>query len=642
MIASFRRLSKSKIGTVILVAFGVAILASLALTDAQSFMGSGGGSGTLAKVGGQKLTERQLQDELARRLNMLRQQNPAATMADLTNSFDATVADLIDQMSLQEFARKTGFVVSKRLIDAEIANLPGTKGLDGRFSEQAYQQFLNQQRLTDGELRRLIGQEILQQLILQPVAASPRIPVGVAQNYASMLLELRQGEIGLVPVQAFAAGLKPTDADIQAHYAANRTSYMVPEQRVLRFARIGAAQVASVTATDQEISADYQKNRASYAPKSVRTLSQVVVQNQATANAIAAAAKASGSLEAAAKGKADAAFTNLGEQTREQLTSLGGAQVAGSVFSAAKGAIVGPVRSDFGWTVVKVEEVREQPGKSLEQAKAEIAPRLTEAKRKEALADLVSKIEDAIADGRNFQEAAAAAKVTIEQTPLITANGASRANPSFKLPPELAPAVQRGFELGESDDPEIVALNPEGTDNVLVGPAQVVAPAPAPLASIRDRVSADWVRKQAGDRAKAAATAIAAKVARGMPLAQAAAQAGVTLPAPRPVAVRRLQLAEMQGQVPASIQALFTLTTGKSRMVADPAGGGFAVVKLNGVTPGNAVLQPGLIAQVQKDFQEATSTDYARQFLTAVRKNIGVRRYDDAIADAKKRILAGS
>ena len=68
-----------------------------------------------------------------------------------------------------------------------------------------------------------------------------------------MLLESREGEGAVVPIGAFRSGLKPTDADLQQYYTANRNRYMVPEQRVLRIARIGPEQVANLTASDQEI-----------------------------------------------------------------------------------------------------------------------------------------------------------------------------------------------------------------------------------------------------------------------------------------------------------------------------------------------------------------------------------------------------
>src|SRR4030095_6713059 len=104
-------------------------------------------------------------------------------------------------------------------------------------------------------------------------------------------LEEREGEAAVVPLTAFTAGLKPTEQDLQRYYAANRARYMVPEQRVVRFARIGPEQVASVAATDQEIAAYYKANTATYAPSEKRNLTQVVVPDAKTANAVAARAR---------------------------------------------------------------------------------------------------------------------------------------------------------------------------------------------------------------------------------------------------------------------------------------------------------------------------------------------------------------
>ena len=62
MTALFRRLSKSTIGTIITVFFLLAILAGFAMQDIRS-VGSGGvglKAGTLAEVGSQSVTEREL------------------------------------------------------------------------------------------------------------------------------------------------------------------------------------------------------------------------------------------------------------------------------------------------------------------------------------------------------------------------------------------------------------------------------------------------------------------------------------------------------------------------------------------------------------------------------------------------------
>jgi peptidyl-prolyl cis-trans isomerase D len=640
MLASFRRLSKSTVGSIVMVLFVVAILASFAMADISS-VGSGNfglGSSTLVKVGKQQVTDRDMARAMERRLAEVRQRNPEADYAAIANDYDAILASLVDQRSLEAFADKYGLILSKRLIDAEIAGIPGTRGLDGKFSDQAYQAFLAQQRMTDQEVRRLINGAMMQRMLLTPVASNARVPVGMAAPYASMLLEARQGDVATVPIAPFRAGLKPTDADLQSFHAANRNRYMVPEQRVLRIARIGPAQVAGVAATDQEIAAYFKANQATYGAKDVRVISQAVVPDRNAANAIAARARGGASFAAAAAPAGlSAADISVGPQTRAEFTSLAGNAVAAAAFAAPAGAIVGPVQSDLGWHVVKIDAVRREGGKSLAEARGEIAAKLGAEKRKDALTDLVTRVEDAIAEGSSYSEAAALAKLSVTETPLITATGTARDNPAFRLPAELAPALRSGFELSQDDEPVVEALaNQEGY--VLVQPSRIVPAAPAPLASIRAQVAEDWIAKQASDKARAVAGAINAKAARGMPLAKAVAEAGIALPPVQPVGARRLELSQMGANVPAPIRMLFSLGAGKSQIVADPKQRGFSVVKVNRIVPGNALNQPALIGRVQNEFQEPISDEYAREFLAAVRAAMGARRNEEAIAASRKRI----
>jgi peptidyl-prolyl cis-trans isomerase D len=640
MLSSVRRLSKSAVGSIVAALFLLLIVASFAIGDMANLGGGtfGGSSSTLAKVGGETITDRDLSRALERRLTQVRQQNPEADYAALAPDFEPLLERMIDERTLIAFADKHGFQISKRLIDAEIANIPGTRGLDGKFSDDAYKGFLAQQRLTDEEVRQAIRAGLTQRMLLTPVASDARVPVGLATPFASMLLEARQGEIAMIPAAAFRAGLKPTDADLQRYYAANSRRYLVPEQRVLRIARIGPEQVAGVTPTDQEIAAFYNANQATYGAKDIRVISQAVVPDQAAANAIASRARGGASFAAAAAPAGlSAADISVGPQTRAQYAALAGDKVAAAAFAAQSGAIVGPVQSDLGWHVIKIDSVRREGGKTLAAARAEIAERLGAEKRRDALTDLVTRIEDAIAEGSNFQEAVALGKLPVSQTPLITAAGAARGNPGFKLPPEFAPALKSGFELQPNDEPVVEAL-PNEAGYLLVAPAQVVPAAPAPLAEIRQRVADDWINAQAAQRAKAVADAIAGKVARGMALPQAVREAGTALPPVQPLAARRLDLAQLGANVPPPLRMLFNLSQGRSRLVADPQGRGYSVVKVNKVTPGNALAQPTLISRVQTELQGSVSEEYARQFLTAIGKAVGVKRNEAAIATVRKRI----
>lgn len=632
MAAIFRRMSKSVVGTILLVLMLLAIIAGFALQDIQSVgAGSLGTSqGTLVKIGNSSVTDRELSAAMQRRLAEVRQQNPEADYPSIAGDFENILNSLIQSRALQLFAAETGLKVSKQMVDAEIVKLPGTRGLDGKFSQAAYENFLQQQRLTDAEVREILASSIASRLLLAPAAANARIPVGVATPYASMLLEAREAEVAIVPTALFAAGIpQPTEAQLQAFHKENGRRYLVPEQRVLSIARIGPEQVAKVTASEAEIAAYYKANQALYGGKSTRVLSQTIAASEAEGRAIAQRARSGAKLAG-----------NLGAKTREELAGIAGDAVAAAAFGAAQGAVVGPVRSDLGWHVIKVEEVRNEAGKPLSAVRGEIAEKLGADKRKEALADLVTRVEDMISDGASFAEAARATGLAPIRTPAITAGGVARSDPAFKLPPELGPAVAAGFDLGEGDEPVVETL-PGDAGYALVAIESVIAAAPAPLATIRDQVIADWKTKQALDKARAAASAIAAKVASGTPLAEAIAGSPVRLPPPEKVAKRRLELSALGGNVPPALGMMFSLAQGRSRMVADPSGKGFVIVRVTRITPGNAALQPNLISRTQTEFQQAASAEYGEQMIKAIQAEVGVKRNEEAIAAARKRITGG-
>ena len=56
------------------------------------------------------------------------------------------------------------------------------------------------------------------------------------------------------------------------------------------------------------------------------------------------------------------------------------------------------------------------------------------------------------------------------------------------------------------------------------------------------------------------------------------------------------------------------------------------------IVPGNALMQPALISQVQTQMQEGLSEDYARQLVAAMRQELGYERNEKAIVAAKQRL----
>src|SRR5438045_1412404 len=113
MFAFFRRLSKSTVGSIIMVLFVVMILASFAMGDIANLRSGSFGmsSSTLAKVGSQQITDRDVSRAMERRLAEVRQQNPEADYSTIAGEFEPILTSLIDQRTLQAYADKYGFTL---------------------------------------------------------------------------------------------------------------------------------------------------------------------------------------------------------------------------------------------------------------------------------------------------------------------------------------------------------------------------------------------------------------------------------------------------------------------------------------------------------------------------------------------------
>ena len=101
--------------------------------------------------------------------------------------------------------------------------------------------------------------------------------------------------------------------------------------------------------------------------------------------------------------------------------------------------------------------------------------------------------------------------------------------------------------------------------------------------------------------------------------------------------------------MPPALKILFTAGAGKARMAPNPGGGGFCVVKVNKITPGNALLQPalisrlsspGLIGQVQGELSQAAAQDYAQQFVADMKRELKIKRNESAIQGFRARMLS--
>lgn len=645
MLTFFRRGVTAKL---MLVLLGLVLLAIVITGFGAGGMGLGElgnlrGSG-LVTVGGHHITAEELTNGTNRQLDGIRQQQPDIDMASFLRQggADQVLDRLIGASASQVFGNKYGLVATKEMVDREIAGVPAFQNVAGKFDETLFRRALDDQKMSEAQLRQLVVRQLIQRQLIVPASGSPIVPQNLASQYAGLLLESRSGTAGMVPVAAMPAGAAPTEAEIASAYRSKIARYTIPERRVIRYALFGTDQVAAqVKATDAEIAAAYRDKSALYVARETRDLQKVVLPTEADAAKFAQKVAAGTAFDQAAQQAGFAASDiTFADQSREAFAKLSSPAVAAAAFDAAKGAVTKPASTSFGWTIVRVVDTRTVPGKPLEAVRTELAAEIEQRKSQDALTDLASRIDEAISGGSSFDEVIRANRLAVAETPPVTSAGLNPDDPAWKLAPELKPILDPAFAMSPEDSPAVEPVIPNQRF-AIVSIGRVVAATAPPLAQIRDRVARDLVADRALARARSVANAIVARINGGMPAAQAFAEARLSLPALQPMTAVRREIASQQGRASAAMAMMFTLRPGKARLMQTPDGAGFLIARLDRIVPGDASKDPTLTQGVRSQFAPVLRQEYEIQFENAIRAGLKVKRNEKAIAEAKAQLTRG-
>ncbi|MET4897612.1 SurA N-terminal domain-containing protein [Sphingomonadaceae bacterium jetA1] len=646
MLSFFRRIINSKAGVVVaFIVLGIIAIA-FAAGDVSNIAGLGGGlSGSnVAKVGGAKITVNDLRTAAQNEVAAYRQEQPGVDMAQFIGAggFEGVLQREVTGLALEQFGKDQGMVVSRRLIDGQIASIPAFRGPNGQFDPALYHQLLAQRKMTDAQVRTDLERTLYAQQLTVPTIGATQLAMQMALPYASLLLEKRNGEVGYIPTRLAAAGPAPSDADIQTFYTRNVQRYTLPERRIVRYALVMPAAIAAkAVPSEAEIAAYYQKNQARYAAAQKRDVTQVIIADQAGATALAARAKGGASLNEAARAAGLEASAQKGVD-KATYAAQSSAAVADAVFGAAQGAVVGPVRGTLGFVVAKVDAITQVPGKTLAQARAEIVAELTKEKQAAALGELRNAIEDSLSRNATFDEVIADRKLQAQTTPAVTAQGQAPDAPTFQPSTEQRAMITAAFTAEEGDAPQIVPIGQDGGFAV-VGVGQIQRSAPRALAQVRNQVLADLNADRARTAARKLANAVLAKMNKGMPMAQALKETGLPVPPVRPIVASRRDLAAAQNTPAAApLALLFSMPQGKARTLEAPANKGWYIIRNVRIEPGNATGNTAAIQAARGDIGRLIGREYVSQFAHAVRDTVGVKTDPKAIAKLRSELLAGS
>jgi peptidyl-prolyl cis-trans isomerase D len=328
------------------------------------------------------------------------------------------------------------------------------------------------------------------------------------------------------------------DAAVKKYYDAHQMEFLTPETAKVQYAELRADQLAAqVSVTEKDVRDYYDKNKTNYGSPEKRHASHILVSVPAGAKPDVDAAAKKEADDVMAKLKAGGDFAAL---AKEHSDDPGSAQKGGdldwadrstfvgpfadAVFSMKQGELRGPVKTQYGYHVIRLDGVQAGTTKTFEEVRGEIEAQLQKDRAQEKFGDIQEQIQSRIEQpGTTFESLVKDFSLQTGEVPDFQRGSGGGV---LGETPELQEVVFSDSVLAEHRIGGPVAL---GEDRVvLVKVLEHHKPTPKPVADVRARI-VDSLKKERGLQGalKAAQTA-KQKLDAGASLDDVAKELGVT------------------------------------------------------------------------------------------------------------------
>lgn len=485
------------------------------------------------------------------------------------------VQQLVDEQAMVVEARRQGITVSDTEVRERILAIPAFQENGTFIGEARYRQMLQFQNppMTTTEfedsMRRAIAVDKLRTAVTGWMSATD---AEVADEYRKRNEKVK---LDVVPLTAdtFRSQVTVSDADIAAHFEKNKESYRIGEKRKIKYAVVDVEKVrAALTVPEADIEEFYKSNIAQYTtPGQVRAshiLFQLGDKDEATVRKAAE--------EVLAKAKAPGAdFAALARQYSEDegskasggdLDYFGRGRMVpafeAAAFAMKPGEISDLVKSDFGFHIITVADVKPETTRSLADVRGEIEDQLKWQQAQQQAEQQAKVFESAVKTPEDLERVARERGLAVQESSLFLPN-----EPIDGIGP--APEVSaRVFQMKDGEVTQAMRIPRGWLLATLAGKQDPYLPQ---LAEVQSQVRDDLTRERAAELAKARAAEIAASLKTAPDFATAAKRAGLEVKATELIA-RGAPIAEI-GVSPEIDKAAFALPVGGvSDAISTPQG----------------------------------------------------------------------
>ncbi|WP_293906902.1 peptidylprolyl isomerase [Phenylobacterium sp.] len=483
-------------------------------------------------------------DNYKKRLEGQQQGQPIPQDMAEANHLDTVVLNgLATREAFSELLSRSGIHPSDKLILAQLEKIPAFfDPITGRFDKKTYQR-----RLADNSMTpKMLDAEIRDGMAAQNWGAGLQNGLAVPRAYGALgsvfALETRDLSYFLVTPQSVPQPPAPTDAQLAAFVAENRSRLSLPEMRLITVVAFAPPPPESLGPVDPAaLKKRYDFRKDTLSKPETRTLVQIPAKTPAIADQVVARL---------GRGEAPAAIAkSLGVEPVEfadkPVTAIPDRKAGVAAFKMMPGQ-VGAVQGDLGLTVIKVVSVTAGREITLEEARPMLEAELRKTMAAEKVYAQAQAFDDAHQGGATLAQAAAKAGAEAKTLGPISAQGVDAQHRQLQgFPPKI---LQLAFSLPAGGESEITELGNGVSFAVRV--EKVIPAHVPPLDEIRADATREWQLRELVKAMETRATALSARIDKGEALDAVAASAGY---APVKVAALSRQTAQAHPEVPREI-----------------------------------------------------------------------------------------
>ena len=350
-------------------------------------------------------------------------------------------------------------------------------------------------------------------------------------RYVELYNQRREIAYALFSVDDFLAEAIVEEEAVLSHYEANQAAYYSDESVNLEYIEIlGADLAADVELTEEDIAAYYEDERYRFQTEEERRAAHILIdKDTGDPGAVVAAI-----LDRLNDGEE---FSVLAEEFSEDAGTMGQGGDLGwvsrgllvgpfedALFSMVVGDIEGPVETDFGYHIIRLDEIRAEELQTLEDVRDELVLDMQAQRSEQLFYDRASQLADLSFEA--FDELATVA--TQMDVPLQTFEGFTRNGTSspFLLSTPVVQAAYSFEVLEQRENSLPIELSPDHVLVVRVTDHQV--PAEQSLEIVREEVEQELLRVEARRLAEVASAAFLSATPRAEDLEVLASENGGT------------------------------------------------------------------------------------------------------------------